>query len=116
MTAGRAREDSLSFTGVTWGEGGWNVESCEGFTISTCGDLTLDADWSILIECLSDMNKGGGEFSLFNKGSVPVELIVVGIDLYWVCDIVNDGVSESKGSWLLVVVVGRGGHAWSLSK
>ena len=81
VTVGRARVDSVPFTGIAWGERGWDVGSCEGFAISLSGDLTPDKDRPISLECLSGMNKGGGEFSLSDKGSVPVELIVAGVDL-----------------------------------
>ena len=113
VTVGGARVDGLSSTDVTWGEGGWDVGSCKGFVMSLSGDLTLDEDRSILLECLGGMNKGGGEFSLSDKSGVPVELIVVGIDLNWVYNVVNNGVSEGEGGWLLVVVAERGGHAQS---
>ena len=39
-----------------------------------------------------------------------MELIVIGVDLDCVCDVVDDGVGEGERSWLLVVVMGRGGH------
>ena len=77
---GGARVDGVS-TGVTWGEGRWDVGSCERFAMSLRGDLTPDEDRSISLECLGGINKGGGEFSLSNKGGVPVKLIVVGVDL-----------------------------------
>ena len=80
VTAGGARVDGVSF-GVFWGEGGWDVGSCEGFAMSLSGDLTPDEDRSVPLECLGGMNKGGGEFSLSDEGGVPVELIVVGVDL-----------------------------------
>ena len=80
VTVGGARVDGISF-GVFWGEGGWDVGSCEGFAMSLRGDLTLDEDRSVSLECLGGMNKGGGEFSLSDESSVPVELIVVGVDL-----------------------------------
>ena len=80
VTVGGARVEGI-LTGVTWGEERWDVGSCEGFAMSLSGDLTPDKDRSVLLECLSGMNKGEGEFSLSNEGSVPVELIVVGVDL-----------------------------------
>ena len=49
--------------------------------MSLRGDLTPDDDRSVSLECLGGMNKGGGEFSLSDKGGVPVELIVVNVDL-----------------------------------
>ena len=81
MTGGGARVDGVSFAGAIWGEGGWDIGSCEGFAMSLRGDLTPDEDRSISLECLGGMNKGGGEFSLSDEGGVPVELIVVGVDL-----------------------------------
>ena len=81
VTVGGARVEGVSSVGVTWGEGGWDVGSCEGFAMSLRGDLTPDEDQSVLLECLSGMNKGGGEFSLSDEGGVPVELIVVSVDL-----------------------------------
>ena len=80
VTVGGARVDSVS-SGVFWGERGRDVGSCEGFAMSLRGDLTPDEDRSISLECLGGMNKGGGEFSLSDESGVPVELIVVGIDL-----------------------------------
>ena len=80
VTAGGARVDGIS-SGVFWGEGGWNVGSCKGFAMSLNGDLTPDEDRSVSLECLGGMNKGGGEFSLSEEGGVPVELIIVGVDL-----------------------------------
>ena len=80
VTVGGARVDGIS-VGIFWGEGGWDVGSCEGFAMSLRGDLTPDEDRSVLLECLGDMNKGGGEFSLSDEGGVPVKLIVVGVDL-----------------------------------
>ena len=44
VTVGGARVDGLSSTGVIWGEGGWDVGSCEGFVMSLSGDLTPDKD------------------------------------------------------------------------
>ena len=80
VTAGGARVDGVS-SSVFWGEGGCDVGSCKGFTMSLSGDLTPDEDRSVSLECLGGMNKGGGEFSLFDEGGVPVELIIVGVDL-----------------------------------
>ena len=80
VTAGGARVDGVS-SSVFWGEGGWDVGSCEGFAMSLSGDLTPDEDRSVSLECLGGMNKGGGEFSLSDEGGVPVKLIVVGVDL-----------------------------------
>ena len=80
VTIGGARVDGIS-AGVFWGEGGWDVGSCEGFAMSLNGDLTPDEDRSVSLECLGGMNKGGGEFSLSDESGVPVELIVVGVDL-----------------------------------
>ena len=80
VIVGGARVDGIS-SGIFWGEGGWDVGSCEGFAMSFRGDLTPDEDRSISLECLGGMNKGGGEFSLSDEGGVPVELIVVGVDL-----------------------------------
>ena len=116
VTVGGARVDGISFAGVTWGEGGWDVGSCEGFAMSLRGDLTPDEAQSVSLECLSGMNKGGGEFSLSNEGGVPVKLIVVGVDLNHICDVVDNGMGEGERSWLLVVVVGRGGHVDSSSR
>ena len=59
VTVGGARVDGISFGGVTWGEGGWDVGSCERFAMSLSGDLTLDEDRSVSLECLGGMNKGG---------------------------------------------------------
>ena len=44
VTRGGARVDGVLFTSVTWGEGGWDVGSCEGFAMSLRGDLTPDED------------------------------------------------------------------------
>ena len=49
--------------------------------MSLSGDLTPDEDRSVSLECLGGMNKGGGEFSLSDESGVPVELIVIGVDL-----------------------------------
>ena len=46
VTAGGARVDGVSFS-VFWGEGGWDVGSCEGSAMSLSGDLTPDEDRSI---------------------------------------------------------------------
>ena len=81
VTVGGARVGGILLVGATWGEGGWDVGSCKGFVMSLRGDLTLDEDQSISLECLGGINKGGGEFSLSDKGGVPVELIVIGVDL-----------------------------------
>ena len=81
VTVGGARVDGVSFAGVIWGEGGWDVGSCEGFAMSLRGDLTPDDERSVSLECLGGMNKGGGEFSLSDESGVPVELIVVGVNL-----------------------------------
>ena len=81
VTAGGSGVDGVSFAGAIWGEGGWDVGSCEGFAMFLSGDLTPDDDRSISPECLGGMNKGGGEFSLSDEGGVLVELIVVGVDL-----------------------------------
>ena len=43
VTVGGARVDGVLF-GIFWGEGGWDVGSCEGFAISLRGDLTPDED------------------------------------------------------------------------
>ena len=57
VTVGGARVEGVSSAGMTWGEGGWDVGSCEGFAISLRGDLTPDDDRSS-ISC---------SFSLFSR-------------------------------------------------
>ena len=44
VTIDGARVDGISFTGIIWGEGEWDVGSCKGLAMSLSGDLTLDKD------------------------------------------------------------------------
>ena len=71
---------TLIMTGVRWGglfssEGGTMVE-WEAFSIFMSGDLTPCMDQSITGDGGGGMNKGGGEFSWFGEGLVPVDLFV----------------------------------------
>jgi hypothetical protein len=89
--------------------------AADRFSIFVSGLLGPSIDRSIVGEGGGGMNKGGGEFSWFGEGVVPVEPSCRVGDAAGVCDIVEDvGVSVGWGGFWSVVECGR--HVWTSSR
>jgi hypothetical protein len=94
--------------------GGSSSEECgvfvgpERFTISMSGLLSLCVDRSIAGDSGGGMYKGGGEFSWFDPGVIPIDLSWGTGDAAGVFDIVDDFSVSESGSWFWSIVECRG--------